>query len=218
MEGGFQTTTAADGDGDRDEGGFNREGNMGDINLTMSVTTEIEHVEVASKTERETPPLRSFDKDPWSKDDAPLEDGSDDNGSAAELHDKKRKDVKNIYNDDVSGAVILKYLEALRETWTLQVGKDVEWMAKLFLFCFSRARVSMTFVIRMMLQHKRLMSANRLKSISKWHYRKKSPANCPLGPIKMSQTYQGPLRPRRLQQASLISQSWRPSLLPLGPA
>jgi hypothetical protein len=34
-------------------------------------------------------------------DDAPLEDGSDDNGSAAESHEKNREEVKNIYNHDV---------------------------------------------------------------------------------------------------------------------
>jgi hypothetical protein len=38
-------------------------------------------------------------------------------GGRAELHDKNRKEVKNIYNHDVSRAVILKYLESLRETW-----------------------------------------------------------------------------------------------------
>jgi hypothetical protein len=38
MEGGFQTTTAADGDGDRDEGGFDREGNMSQLHQNPSVT------------------------------------------------------------------------------------------------------------------------------------------------------------------------------------
>jgi hypothetical protein len=50
------------------------------------------------------------------KNDTPLEDGSNDNGSAAEFCMTK-SEVKNIYNHDVSHAVILKYLEALREIW-----------------------------------------------------------------------------------------------------
>jgi hypothetical protein len=41
------------------------------------------------------------------KDDAPLEDGPDDNSSAAEFHDKNRKEVKNIYNHDGSPCRVL---------------------------------------------------------------------------------------------------------------
>jgi hypothetical protein len=93
------------------------------------------------------------------KNDTPLEDGSDDNGSAAELHDKKRKDVKNIYNDDVSGAVILKYLEALRETW----GSYIDSASG------ERRRIDGSLSLLLFKGTSLHMSAMILKSISNWH-------------------------------------------------
>jgi hypothetical protein len=55
-------------------------------------------------------------------DDGPLEDGSDDNASAAESHDKSRKEVKNmrvreVYADETARSVIERYLEGVRAAW-----------------------------------------------------------------------------------------------------